>query len=119
MEVEANYVDSQDAAELGFFFTTAAVLRFSSAPADAPRAPGSAQAVAVADRYGVLAFSDQNGALGGGWRIAGGDQRSGAEVCRARAKSHLAPALARALPQGVYVARIEDLLAAGSTDHKE
>ena len=61
MEVEAEFADSLDAAELGFFFATAAVLRFSSPAGGDCKAPGSSQAVALADRYGVLAFNDQHG----------------------------------------------------------
>lgn len=63
MEVETLQVESfKDAPDLGYFFTTAGVLKLSAEAGASRSAPGSARAVAVADKYGVLAYTDQKGA---------------------------------------------------------
>lgn len=51
-------MDAQDAEEFGFFWKNAGAARFSEGAA---AAPGWASTVAVADRFGVVAFSDLQG----------------------------------------------------------
>jgi hypothetical protein len=47
--------EEAESAELGYFFQTAGVIKFSDAET---KAPGYAAAVACADRFGVVAYSD-------------------------------------------------------------
>jgi hypothetical protein len=47
--------EEAESAELGYFFQTAGAIKFSDAE---NKAPGFADAVACADRYGVVAYSD-------------------------------------------------------------
>lgn len=47
--------DEAESAELGYFFQSAGVIKFSDAES---KAPGFSAAVACADRYGVVVYSD-------------------------------------------------------------
>jgi hypothetical protein len=47
--------EEAESAELGYFFQAAGAIKFSDAE---NKAPGFAEAVACADRYGVVAYSD-------------------------------------------------------------
>lgn len=60
MDVKAVPADEEEAPELGFFFTTHGGVRFSDGRA---QAPGSMQAVAVAEKYGIAIYSDLCGEL--------------------------------------------------------
>lgn len=57
-EMEVPLADAEEAAELGFFFKTAGAARFADGSTDAP---GHACTVAVAQRFGVVVFSDLRG----------------------------------------------------------
>jgi hypothetical protein len=50
--------ESDDAASLGYFFVTAGAVKFSEAQSFAP---GSAQTIVIAQKYGVAVFSDGEG----------------------------------------------------------
>jgi hypothetical protein len=60
MDVICTPADSEDASELGYFFETAGAIKFSDA---AFESPGFASTVVVADRYGVVVYSDLQGDL--------------------------------------------------------
>eukprot|EP00775_Hariotina_reticulata_P007945 gene7945-8143_t len=55
MDVICTPADSEDASELGYFFQTAGAIKFSDASFESP---GFASTVVVADRYGVIVYSD-------------------------------------------------------------
>jgi hypothetical protein len=57
--MEVPLADAVEAVELGYFFRTAAATRFSAA---GHAAPGYASTVAVAQLFGVVVFSDTQGA---------------------------------------------------------
>lgn len=56
--MEVPLLDAGDAEDLGFFWKTAGATRFTDGGAPAP---GYASTVAVADRFGVVIFSDLQG----------------------------------------------------------
>lgn len=60
MDVICTTADSEDASELGYFFQTAGAIKFSDAGFESP---GFASTVVVADRYGVIVYSDLQGDL--------------------------------------------------------
>lgn len=60
IRVAAEGAEQEEAPALGFFFKGAGVIKFSQ---DAEgEVPGSSQTVVVADRFGVVIFSDLKGA---------------------------------------------------------
>jgi len=60
IEVQPDGAEQEEAPSLGFFFKGAGALKFSAAVET--EVPGSSQTVVVADRFGVVVFSDLQGA---------------------------------------------------------
>lgn len=58
--MEVTRVDAEDAEEQGYFWRAAGATRFTDGGAPAP---GYASTVVVADRFGVVIFSDLQGTL--------------------------------------------------------
>jgi hypothetical protein len=131
--VHAEGAEQEEASNLGFFFKGAGALRF-HATAE-PEVPGSSQTIAVADRFGVVVFSDLQGAHGGraGRGLGGGEEGTGPlfrghrcggaaawpgrcpEPCNPRLLPERQPVAARPAV-GVYVATTNDLLKHASSD---
>jgi len=64
--LEVPFVDAEDAETLGYFWKTLGATRFTDGGAPAP---GYACTVVVADRFGVVAFSDMQGEfVGRAWQ---------------------------------------------------